>query len=72
MDNVLNIFAPFEELTKEIISTTAAVEVIPNVIALKQLLQRQASMIGTAKAALLEAVVRRFNNTDLELDHYSF
>nr|XP_023693584.1 zinc finger BED domain-containing protein 4-like [Paramormyrops kingsleyae] len=70
MDNVLTILAPFEELTKEISSSTAtAADVIPAITALKRLLEKPASTdrgVGTAKATLLEAVVRRFNNIEQE------
>lgn len=70
VENVLTILAPFEELTKEISSSTAsAADVIPAVTALKRLLEKQASTdrgVGTAKATLLEAVVRRFNNIEHE------
>ncbi|XP_013856587.1 zinc finger BED domain-containing protein 4, partial [Austrofundulus limnaeus] len=70
MDNVLTILAPFEELTKEISSSTAtAADVIPAITALKQLLERRANTdhgVGTAKATLLEAVVRRFSTIEHE------
>lgn len=68
MGNLLTILAPFEELTKEISSSSAtASDVIPAITALKQLLERQADTdhgVGTAKATLLEAVVRRFSNIE--------
>lgn len=70
IDNVLTILAPFEELTKEISSSTAtAADVIPAITALKRLLERQANTdhgVGTAKATLLEAVLRRFSNIEHE------
>ncbi|PWA28367.1 hypothetical protein CCH79_00016373 [Gambusia affinis] len=59
MDNVLTILAPFEQLIKEISSSTATTaDVIPAIIALKWRMERQASTdhgVGTAKVTLLEA-----------------
>lgn len=78
MDNVLTILASFEQLIKEISSSTATTaDVIPAIIALKWLLERKASTdpgVGTAKATLLEARVRRLSNVEhepLQLEHYS-
>lgn len=71
MDNVLTILEPFEELTKEISSSTAtAADVIPAVTALKRLLERQSSTdhgMDTAKATLLDAVVKIYSNIEHEL-----
>uniref|UniRef100_A0A096M6D6 Uncharacterized protein n=1 Tax=Poecilia formosa TaxID=48698 RepID=A0A096M6D6_POEFO len=70
MDNVLTILAPFDQLIKEISSSTATTaDVIPAVTALKWLLERQASTdhgVCTAKVTLLEASVRRLSNIEHE------
>lgn len=59
---------PFEELTKEISSSTAtAADVIPAITALKQLLEKRADAdcgVGTAKTPLLEVVQRCFSNIE--------
>uniref|UniRef100_A0A1A8D420 HAT C-terminal dimerisation domain-containing protein n=1 Tax=Nothobranchius kadleci TaxID=1051664 RepID=A0A1A8D420_NOTKA len=61
---------PFEELTKEICSSTAsAADVIPSVLVLKRLLAKDAAAdhgVKTTKATLLEAVSKRFADIEKE------
>ncbi|XDV11792.1 hypothetical protein PO909_000627 [Leuciscus waleckii] len=70
IENVLTLLAPFEELTKEISSSTAtASDVIPAITMLKRLLEKRADTdfgVGTTKATLLEAVQRRFSDVEKE------
>lgn len=70
IENVLTLLAPFEELTKEISSSTAtAADVIPAITVLKRLLEKRADTdfgVGTTKATLLEAVQRRFSDVEKE------
>uniref|UniRef100_A0A1A8L6Z7 Uncharacterized protein n=2 Tax=Nothobranchius pienaari TaxID=704102 RepID=A0A1A8L6Z7_9TELE len=65
---------PFEELTKEICSSTAsAADVIPSVLVLKRLLAKDAAAdhgVKTTKARLLEAVSKRF--ADIKKDPLQF
>lgn len=62
--------APFEELTKQISSSTLSVaEVIPSVTVLKWLLARESQEdtgIKTMKTTLLEAVKKRFATIEEE------
>ncbi len=70
IENILTLLAPFEELTKEISSSTAtAADVIPSIIALKRLLKKSTEMdhgVKTVKSTLLEAVEKRFSDVELE------
>lgn len=70
IENMVSILQPFEELTKGISSLKSSVaDVIPSISALKRLLERESDSdhgVKTSKQTLLEAVVRRFSNTDKE------
>ncbi|XP_060763665.1 zinc finger BED domain-containing protein 4-like [Neoarius graeffei] len=67
IENTITILAPFEELTKEISSSTA--DVIPCIRALTRLLEKTTETdhgVKTAKSVLLEAVRRRFADIDAQ------
>lgn len=70
IENTITILAPFEELTKEISSSSAsAADVIPCVRALTRLLEKTAETdhgVKTAKSVLLDAVQRRFADIDAQ------
>lgn len=70
IENMLSILQPFEELTKEISSSSAtAADVIPSVMVLKRLLSKDVATdrgVKTAKSTLLEAVSRRFADIEKE------
>ncbi|XP_060761342.1 zinc finger BED domain-containing protein 4-like [Neoarius graeffei] len=70
IENTITILAPFEELTKEISSSTAsAADVIPCIRALTRLLEKTTETdhgVKTAKSVLLEAVRRRFADIDAQ------
>lgn len=68
MENIVSLLAPFEQMTKEISSAKAsAAEVIPLIAALKRLLGKEVETdhgVKTAKKTLLEAVKKRFQDTE--------
>lgn len=68
MENIVSLLAPFEQMTKEISSAKAsAAEVIPLIAALKRLLGKEVETdhgVKTAKKTLLEAVNKRFQDTE--------
>ncbi|KAM4559372.1 zinc finger BED domain-containing protein 4 [Odontesthes bonariensis] len=70
IENVLSLLAPFEQLTREISSAKAsAADVIPSFAALTRLLKKEVETdhgVKTMKTALLEALDRRFSQTDTE------
>ncbi|KAE8296807.1 Zinc finger BED domain-containing protein 4 [Larimichthys crocea] len=70
IENTITILAPFEELTKEISTSTASTaDVVPCVRALTRLLEKTAETdhgVKTAKSVLLEAVRRRFADIDAQ------
>ncbi|XP_063041041.1 zinc finger BED domain-containing protein 4-like [Engraulis encrasicolus] len=70
IENTITILAPFEELTKEISSSSAsAADVIPCVRALTRLLEKTVETdhgVKTAKSVLLDAVQRRFADIDAQ------
>lgn len=70
IENITILLKPFEELTKEICSSTASsADVIPSVMVLKRLLAKEAAAdhgVKTTKATLLEAVTKRLADTDKE------
>ena len=67
---MISLLASYEELTKQIRSSTAsAADVIPSIRALTRLLEKTAETdhgVKTLKAKLLEAVKKRFSDTDSE------
>ncbi|QQP37372.1 Uncharacterized protein FKW44_017613, partial [Caligus rogercresseyi] len=70
IENVLSLLAPFEQLTREISSAKAsAADVIPSLAALTRLLKKDVETdhgVKTMKTALLEALNRRFDQTDTD------
>ncbi|XP_051509970.1 zinc finger BED domain-containing protein 4-like [Myxocyprinus asiaticus] len=70
IENISTLLAPFEELTKEIsFSTATAADVIRSIVALKRLLRKSAETdhgMKMFKTTLLEAVEKRFSDTELE------
>ncbi|KAG7479494.1 zinc finger BED domain-containing protein 4-like [Solea senegalensis] len=70
LEKTITVLAPFEELTRQISSSTSsAAEVIPSVTVLKRLLARENegdTGIKTMKTILLEAVQRRFKTIENE------
>lgn len=66
IENMVTIFNPCEQLTKDISSASAtAADVIPSIQALRRLLNRPVSTdhgVKTSKSTLLEAVEQRFNH----------
>ncbi|XP_050953902.1 zinc finger BED domain-containing protein 4 [Labeo rohita] len=70
LEKAVTVLAPFEEVTKQISSSTSSVvEVIPSVTVLKWLLARESQEdtgIKTMKTTLLEAVKKRFATIEEE------
>ncbi|KAI2666682.1 Zinc finger BED domain-containing protein 4 [Labeo rohita] len=70
LEKAVTVLAPFEEVTKQISSSTSSVaEVIPSVTVLKRLLARESQEdtgIKTMKTTLLEAVKKRFATIEEE------
>lgn len=70
MENMISLLEPFEELTKEISSSSAsAADVIPSVMALKRLLGKSVATdhgVKTSKSTLLDAVNKRFADVETE------
>ncbi|XP_052393278.1 zinc finger BED domain-containing protein 4-like [Carassius gibelio] len=70
LEKIIIVLAPFEELTRQISSSTSsAAEVIPSVTVLKRLLARENegdTGIKTMKTTLLEAVQKRFKTIENE------
>ncbi|XP_065109329.1 zinc finger BED domain-containing protein 4-like [Paramisgurnus dabryanus] len=68
LEKIITVLAPFEELTKEVSSSSAfASDVIPSVSVLKRILTQQNEAdegIKTMKSTLLEAVNRRFRDVE--------
>ncbi len=70
MENIVVLLTPFEELTRDISSSTAsAADVIPAIMALTRLLEKRTDTdqgVQTAKETLLEAVKKRFTSYFLD------
>ncbi|XP_047222504.1 zinc finger BED domain-containing protein 4-like [Girardinichthys multiradiatus] len=70
IENMTTLLEPFEELTKEICSSTAsAADVIPSVMVLKRILTKETAAdhgVKTTKDTLLEAVTKRFADIEEE------
>lgn len=70
MENIVSLLTPFEELTRDISSSTAsAADVIPAIMALTRLLETSAETdqgVKTAKETLLEALRKRFSLIESE------
>ena len=70
LEKIITVLAPFEELTRQIISSTSsAAEFIPSITVLKRLLALENKVdmgIKTMKTTLLEAVQKRFKTIENE------